>query len=53
MLQETAEIDVVDNRPTYGKPEVKVYTEEDLKGRFPDVFLGGAFFLDTHKSPGL
>jgi hypothetical protein len=38
--------------PPYEQPEMKTYSEADLKERFSDVLSSAAFFRDTHGSPG-
>jgi hypothetical protein len=39
--------------PAYEHPEMRTYSEEELKERFADVFSNAAFFADTHSSPGM
>ncbi len=39
--------------PRYEEPEVRTWTEEDLKERFADILSSKAVFSDTHSSPGM
>jgi hypothetical protein len=38
--------------PPYEEPEMKTYSEADLKERFSDILSSTAFFHDSHGSPG-
>ncbi len=39
--------------PSYEQPEMRTFSEEELKERFADVFSDVAFFSDSHSSPGM
>jgi hypothetical protein len=39
--------------PAYRQPEMRTYSEEELKERFADVFSDAVFFNDSHSSPGM
>jgi len=39
--------------PSYQQPEMRTYSEQDLKERFADVFSDAVFFNDSHSSPGM
>jgi hypothetical protein len=40
-------------RPTYEKPAMSTYSEEELRDRFADIFARAAVFSDQHGSPGM